>query len=135
MKEVGHMPYAIEIKDLETVAFLRALLHGPTHSILHYQLTESGKLKINKNFPGGLREARQMNWYDYDMGHVRDQLRDILKDNNITPTQAPWLNPSAPTEIGQYSVEYTSESVTVGCQQVSLADLKLMVEKCEGYKE
>ena len=126
--------YTITIPNLESVAFLNALLVRPTATIINsLKKDEEGLRSFNVEFPGGIEKALELSIKGgyINFMSVWGNLGVILSRAKITRDHAPWLKEEAPSQINNDVVKYDNEGITVGCVKVSLEALKLMVEKCE----
>ena len=125
----------IEIETVEMAAYLMAITNpsasqycdGDVDSIAEavYTCIQGGK--------DGMNRIR----LQADPGNIWHQLEAPLKKVGAHYDQhdAPWLKPKAPTEIDGNPVTYSKAGIAVGCANVSLDELKLIVEECEACDE
>ena len=126
-------PMAIEIPDVETTAYLRALLYPSSSDAWDEDVDIQGAV-----FDGlvggqvGLKALGPMvEQTTKKIWHVLD--RALIKAGcNQGGVSAPWLTPKAPSEIGGEEVEYLGKAgIKVGCAPLSLEKIELMVKKCK----
>jgi aspartyl-tRNA synthetase len=127
IKEIGRMSYNVDFKNIETVAYVEALILNQDPEQL------ASKNKIEKNFPGGIDAAKRLQRTNILQRHsVWNQLQSMLDSENISEYNAPWIKATAPEMLNDHSVAYSSEGVKIGCVEVSLAELEEMVKECKG---
>lgn len=125
--------YTIEVPNLETLAYIGAVLNpnldsylgGDGDEIIHDVFT---------CFAGGEEGMRAVKLkIDTGLTTVWKLVEGELTEQNCNSDQdgAPWLKPQAPTEINGDPVTCKSDGVKVGCTFVPLKDLELIVKECK----
>ena len=126
----------IEIRDVETAAYIAALIMNTNPSVSHH-MESTVAAKINCGFPGGVSAAAGLKTLCGNGGRrdVLDKLEEKINQAGCTATTAPWLGVQAPTEIDGWPVTCSSDGVKVGPTKVTLEELELLVEKCKAQED
>ncbi len=125
----------IDVPNVETAAYLMALVN-PSIGCLYNNDPECFHDDVVTTFQGGMTGLKAaspkiLHW------HIWDQLGSILlrTGSHYTEDSAPWLKLKVPTEINGNPVTCMKSGVKVGCTQVGIEELKLLVKECEEAEE
>lgn len=123
----------IEVPDVETAAYLSALIWGAWPDREEFKYTT--RARIEKLFPGGLEAAEEIGFGpNSGRNSIWVSLNVALRNAGVNRegTTAPWLKPKAPDTIGGEEIKYRGrDGIKVGCALVSLEQMELIIEKCK----
>lgn len=126
-------PITITITRVDTAAYIAALILNVKPDQDGY--LESPKKRADKYFPGGSKAVEMLSDKECDFQEDRYQIwaeiENALEKEGIHLDNAPWLESKPPAKIGGYDVKYSSEGIRLGCANVPLEEMKLMIKECE----
>lgn len=123
----------IEVPDVETAAYLRAVLSPSAEDILNRKdIIED----IFDQIAGGEEGFRAVSKKVDGEGvlAVWEAIGNALCDEGIDSDSddAPWMKDVVPDKIESYDVTYNGkDGVEIGCTTLSLTKMRAMVKKCE----